>query len=177
MHTKEARQDGETDERLDRVVVGERVNDFSEREKAALAWMEALTVLNGSADYAALRARLRQHFTDKEIVMRLLPTHHAARGRMFFEDGRLVPAERKLRATASPAGPVPIIATVLAVSGSSRSRTTSLPLPKRAAARFEKRIAPGSPNRSRPCRQTSLQGHEQTRPSTPGKTLSTRSMR
>lgn len=67
MHTKEARQDGETTERLDRVVVWEHVDDFSEREKAALAWTEALTLLRGSTDDAALRARLREHFTDKEI--------------------------------------------------------------------------------------------------------------
>jgi AhpD family alkylhydroperoxidase len=67
MHTKEARQDGETNERLDRVIVWQHVNDFSEREKAALAWTEALTGLDGKADLAAIRARLRKHFTDKEI--------------------------------------------------------------------------------------------------------------
>jgi AhpD family alkylhydroperoxidase len=67
MHTKEARQDGETSERLDRVIVREHVNDFSEREKAALAWTEALTVLDRKTDLAAIRARLRAHFTDKEI--------------------------------------------------------------------------------------------------------------
>ncbi|WP_437641632.1 carboxymuconolactone decarboxylase family protein [Sorangium sp. So ce854] len=70
MHTKEARQDGETNDRLDRVIVWEHVRDFSERERAALAWTEALTVLDrraGHADYAALRARLREHFSDREI--------------------------------------------------------------------------------------------------------------
>jgi AhpD family alkylhydroperoxidase len=67
LHTSEARRDGESSERLDRLVVWKHVGDFNEREKAALAWTEALTVLNGSADYAALRARLREHFTDKEI--------------------------------------------------------------------------------------------------------------
>jgi AhpD family alkylhydroperoxidase len=67
MHTREARQDGETTDRLDRVVVWEHVSDFSEREKAAFAWTEALTRLDGRADLAAMRARLRAHFTDKEI--------------------------------------------------------------------------------------------------------------
>ena len=67
MHTKEARQDGETNERLDRVIVWEHVSDFSEREKAALAWTEALTVLDRRTDFGAIRARLRTHFTDKEI--------------------------------------------------------------------------------------------------------------
>lgn len=67
MHTKEARQDGETSDRLDRVIVWKHVDDFSDREKAALAWTEALTVLNGEADLAAIRTRLRTHFTDQEI--------------------------------------------------------------------------------------------------------------
>ncbi len=67
MHTREARQDGETNDRLDRVVVWEHVSDFSERERAALAWTEALTVLDKRTDYAALRARLREHFSEQEI--------------------------------------------------------------------------------------------------------------
>jgi len=67
MHTREARADGESNERLDRVVVFEQVGDFSEREKAALAWTEALTTIDPRTDYAALRARLRAQFSDKEI--------------------------------------------------------------------------------------------------------------
>ena len=67
MHTREARADGESNDRLDRVVVFEQVSDFSEAEKAALAWTEALTTLDPRADYKALRTRLRAHFTDKEI--------------------------------------------------------------------------------------------------------------
>ncbi|AUX32881.1 MULTISPECIES: carboxymuconolactone decarboxylase family protein [Sorangium] len=67
MHTREARQDGETNERLDRVIVWEHVSDFSERERAALAWTEALTVLDRRTDYAALRTRLREHFSEQEI--------------------------------------------------------------------------------------------------------------
>ena len=67
MHTKEARQDGETNERLDRVIVWEQVGDFSEREKAALAWTEALTALPAKTDLGPLRACLRKHFSEKEI--------------------------------------------------------------------------------------------------------------
>lgn len=67
MHTREARQDGKSDARLDRLVVFAQVSDYSDREKAALAWTEALTVLDPKADLAPLRARLRQHFTDEEI--------------------------------------------------------------------------------------------------------------
>ncbi|MEO8022251.1 carboxymuconolactone decarboxylase family protein [Polaromonas sp.] len=67
MHLREAREDGETQDRLDRLVVWAHVNDFSEAEKAALAWTEALTVLDHKTDYTSLRGRLRESFTDKEI--------------------------------------------------------------------------------------------------------------
>lgn len=67
MHTKEARQDGETSERLDRVIVWDQVSDFNEREKAALAWTEALTLLTPKTDLGVVRALLSKHFTDEEI--------------------------------------------------------------------------------------------------------------
>lgn len=67
MHTREARADGESSERLDRVIVWDQVGDFSPREKAALAWTEALTELEPRTDFAALRADLRAHFSEKEI--------------------------------------------------------------------------------------------------------------
>ena len=67
MHTKEARDDGETNEKLDRLVVWKHVSDFSEREQAALAWAEALTELDAKTEYGTLRARLREHFNENEI--------------------------------------------------------------------------------------------------------------
>src|SRR3546814_8018274 len=68
MHTGEARRDGETAERLDRLIVWQHVDDFSEREKAALAWTEALTYLDRGADHAAVKRRLAEHFADPEIA-------------------------------------------------------------------------------------------------------------
>jgi AhpD family alkylhydroperoxidase len=67
MHTREAREDEETDERLDRLVVWDQVSDFSERERAALAWTEALTTLQPESDLGSLRTRLRSHFSEEEI--------------------------------------------------------------------------------------------------------------
>ena len=67
MHTKEAKEDGEAEERLERLIVWRHVSDFDEREKAALAWTEALTELDPKEDLGPLRARLRAHFKDKEI--------------------------------------------------------------------------------------------------------------
>ncbi|MEO1035285.1 MAG: carboxymuconolactone decarboxylase family protein [Pseudomonadota bacterium] len=67
MHTREARQDGESNTRLDRVVVWDQVDDFSDKEQAALAWTEALTLLEPATNLGPLRARLREHFSEAEI--------------------------------------------------------------------------------------------------------------
>ncbi|MGH8081901.1 MAG: carboxymuconolactone decarboxylase family protein [Lysobacter sp.] len=67
MHLHEARADGESDERLDRLVVWRHVDDFNPAERAALAWTEALTTLDPAAGYGALRGELRAHYDDKQI--------------------------------------------------------------------------------------------------------------
>ncbi|MGE0753420.1 MAG: carboxymuconolactone decarboxylase family protein [Variibacter sp.] len=67
MHTKEAKEDGEAEERLERLIVWRHVSDFDAREKAAFAWTEALTELDPKEDLGSLRARLRAYFKDKEI--------------------------------------------------------------------------------------------------------------
>lgn len=67
MHTREARADGETNDRLDHLVIWKHAEVYTERERAALAWTDALTGLHVDPDLAPLRAQLRQHFTDKEI--------------------------------------------------------------------------------------------------------------
>lgn len=66
MHTEEARADGETNERLDGLVVWQHTDAFTPQERAALAWTEALTQLDRKTDYGALRADLRRHFTDTQ---------------------------------------------------------------------------------------------------------------
>jgi AhpD family alkylhydroperoxidase len=68
MHLDEARKDGETNDRLDRLVVWANVDDFDAREKAALAWTEALTYLDRGADLAPLKQSLAEHFSDREIA-------------------------------------------------------------------------------------------------------------
>ncbi|MFD2204222.1 carboxymuconolactone decarboxylase family protein [Kiloniella antarctica] len=67
MHSAEARAAGETSERLERLIVWRHIQDFSDSEKAALAWTEALTELDLKADYGPLRAELKEYFSDKEI--------------------------------------------------------------------------------------------------------------
>lgn len=67
MHIAEARRDGETSERLDRLVVWRHVGDYTDAEKAALAWTEALTLLEKTTDYSKLRHRLLQHYSEADI--------------------------------------------------------------------------------------------------------------
>ena len=67
MHTREARDAGETSARLERVIVWDQVSDFSDAEKAALEWTEALTNLHVSSDLEPIRLRLQKHFSDAEI--------------------------------------------------------------------------------------------------------------
>ena len=67
MHTHESRAIGETNERLDHLVAWKHLGGYTDRERAALAWTEALTRLDREPEPAPLRAELRRHFTDKEI--------------------------------------------------------------------------------------------------------------
>lgn len=67
MHCREAHEAGEKPERLERLIVWRHVSDFDEKEKAVLAWTEALTILDNKENYAPLRAELRRHFSDEQI--------------------------------------------------------------------------------------------------------------
>lgn len=69
MHLREARADGERDERLDQLVVWRHVGAFTPAERAALAWTEALTRLDAGTDYAPLRGELRAHYADRQIAV------------------------------------------------------------------------------------------------------------
>lgn len=68
MHTADARKGGETERRLYAVPVWRETPFFTERERAALAWTEAITLISHTqapdADYALVRAQ----FTDAEMV-------------------------------------------------------------------------------------------------------------
>jgi len=68
MHTREARADGETNARLDQLVTWQHSKEYSESEKTAFAWTEALTSLRDPHAYARLRIELRSHFNEAEIT-------------------------------------------------------------------------------------------------------------
>lgn len=68
MHAKDARRAGETSQRLDLLPAWRESPIYSDREGAALAWTESLTRLNEGGASDQFFERLKEHFTDKEIV-------------------------------------------------------------------------------------------------------------
>ncbi len=68
MHTKDARLAGETEQRLYAVSVWEETPFYTERERAALLWTEALTLLPESRASDEVYEQVRQQFNDKDLV-------------------------------------------------------------------------------------------------------------
>ncbi|MDH4609226.1 carboxymuconolactone decarboxylase family protein [Pseudomonas sp. BN102] len=68
MHANDARKAGESEARLQTLVVWQETNFFSERERAALAWVESLTQLAERHAPQHQFDALREHFSEAEIV-------------------------------------------------------------------------------------------------------------
>src|SRR5215218_7874563 len=68
MHTKEARLDNETEQRLYAIPVWHETPFFTPRERAALAWTDAVTQLGNGHVSDEVFDETREHFTDVEIV-------------------------------------------------------------------------------------------------------------
>lgn len=68
MHTKDARLEGESEQRLYLLNAWWETSLYSEREKAALAWTEAVTRLDGQRVPDAVYERARAHFNDDEMA-------------------------------------------------------------------------------------------------------------
>ena len=67
MHWKEARAAGGSDERLYMLNVWRESHLYSERERAALAWTEALTLVSQTGAPDEVYEETRVHFDEKEI--------------------------------------------------------------------------------------------------------------
>jgi len=68
MHVKEAHLHGERELRLHHVAAWRESPLFTPRERAALAWTEALTVLAQGGVSDALWAEMHQHFDDRSLA-------------------------------------------------------------------------------------------------------------
>src|SRR3954454_13665074 len=67
MHTKDARAAGETEQRIYALNAWRETPFFSGRERAALAWTEAVTRI-GEGVTDALFAEVREEFSEKELA-------------------------------------------------------------------------------------------------------------
>ena len=68
MHSKDARADGETEQRLYSLDAWEEAPYYSERERAALEWTEAITLLNNGHVADSTYERVRPNFNEAEIA-------------------------------------------------------------------------------------------------------------
>ncbi|MEO8036072.1 MAG: carboxymuconolactone decarboxylase family protein [Acidobacteriota bacterium] len=68
MHTKDARAAGESEQRIYALDAWRETPFYSERERAALAWTESVTLVGGDHVPDPLFAEVKAQFTDAEIV-------------------------------------------------------------------------------------------------------------
>ena len=68
MHTKDARAEGETEQRLYGLSAWQETPFYTPRERAALEWAETLTLIASHHVPDELYARTREHFTEAELV-------------------------------------------------------------------------------------------------------------
>lgn len=68
IHTKDARAEGESEQRLYCLSAWREAPFYSDRERAALAWSEAVTKLKENQIPDDVYENARAHFSDKELV-------------------------------------------------------------------------------------------------------------
>src|SRR3569833_3585705 len=67
MHSKDARAEGETEQRLYRLVAWRETPFYSARERAALEWTEAVTLVASTHAPDAAYEAVRAQFSDDEL--------------------------------------------------------------------------------------------------------------
>ena len=101
MHTKELRADGESEQRLYLLNAWRESPFYSDRERAALAWTEAVTLLPQSEVPDEVFEEARAQFSDEELVnltMALVAINGANRLNIAF---RTVPGSYQVRRRAA----------------------------------------------------------------------------
>lgn len=68
MHTKDAREEGETEQRLYGLSAWREAPFYTDRERAALAWTEALTLISENDVPDSLYEATRKYFDEEELV-------------------------------------------------------------------------------------------------------------
>ena len=68
MHSKDARANGETEQRLYALNAWRETPFYTDRERAALAWTEAVTLVSQEHVPDSVYEETRQHFSEEELV-------------------------------------------------------------------------------------------------------------
>jgi AhpD family alkylhydroperoxidase len=68
MHSKDLRALGESEQRLYAVVVWREAPFFNDRERAVLAWTEAVTLVSETGVPDDVYEKARSHFSEKDLV-------------------------------------------------------------------------------------------------------------
>jgi AhpD family alkylhydroperoxidase len=68
MHSKDARAAGETEQRLYGLDAWEEAPYYTDRERAALAWTEALTLVSKDHVPDAVYEKVKPHFSERELA-------------------------------------------------------------------------------------------------------------
>ncbi|HKW97474.1 MAG TPA: carboxymuconolactone decarboxylase family protein [Bryobacteraceae bacterium] len=68
MHSKDARAEGETEQRLYELNAWRETPFYTDRERAALAWTEAVTLVSQTHVPDEVFALARKHFSEKELA-------------------------------------------------------------------------------------------------------------
>ena len=98
MHTTDARKHGETEQRLYLLNAWREAPAYTDRERAALAWTEAVTLISETHAPDNLYEEVRAHFSESETVnlTMLIATHEMGFARdianrvCFLADGTIV---------------------------------------------------------------------------------------
>jgi AhpD family alkylhydroperoxidase len=68
LHTKDARKAGETEKRIYALNAWREASFFTDKEKGALEWAEAVTLVNETQVPDAVYDAVKPHFSDKELI-------------------------------------------------------------------------------------------------------------
>jgi AhpD family alkylhydroperoxidase len=68
MHSREAREDGESEQRVFLVSAWKESPLYSERERTAFAWTEAVTMISDAGVPDALYEKALKHFSEEELT-------------------------------------------------------------------------------------------------------------
>ena len=102
MHSKNLRADGEKNERIDGVAVWRETPFYSDRERAALEWAEAVTLVAVDHVPDAVFESVRKHFSDDELVNLTLAVAMINTWNRFSVAFRAVPGEYQAPAKNKP---------------------------------------------------------------------------